>query len=200
MKTCSVEGCNEKHHAHGYCSRHYQQFRKHQEIKRTIYDKNDYIFHDDYIEMLVYNKKGEVIKKAIIDIDDYDLVKQYKWGLVSNYIINYMNNIFLHRLVINASDDKYVDHIDGNTMNNRKHNLREVTHQQNNMNKTNKGQGNNKRKGVSYRKDRGKWRAYITVDNKQINLGMYDTEEEAIKVREEAEIKYFGEYRRKEDE
>ena len=121
-------------------------------------------------------------------------------GLVSNYIINYMNNIFLHRLVINASDDKYVDHIDGNTMNNRKHNLREVTHQQNNMNKTNKGQGNNKRKGVSYRKDRGKWRAYITVDNKQINLGMYDTEEEAIKVREEAEIKYFGEYRRKEDE
>ena len=149
---------------------------------------------------MIYNKKGEVIKKAIIDIDDYDLVKQYKWGFSHNYIINYTNNIYLHRLIINASDDKYVDHIDGNTMNNRKHNLREVTHQQNNMNKTNKGQGNNKRKGVSYRKDKGKWRAYIVLNNKHISLGSFNTEEEAIKAREEAEIKYFGEFRRKEDE
>ena len=59
MKTCCVEGCNGKHYAHGFCNKHYQQFRKHQEIKRTVYDKNDYIFHDTL----------KVLKENLSDIE-----------------------------------------------------------------------------------------------------------------------------------
>lgn len=46
--------------------------------------------------------------------------------------------------------------------------------------------------GVSWCKDRYKWEAYIAVYGKKINLGRYDNYEDAVKVREEAEIKYFG--------
>lgn len=50
-------------------------------------------------------------------------------------------------------------------------------------------------KGVSYRKDRGKWRAYIKIKRKNIFLGNFDTKEEAIAARKAAEEKWFGPYR-----
>ena len=44
MKTCSVEGCNGKHVAKGYCSKHYQQMKRYGQIlDRTIYDSNEII-------------------------------------------------------------------------------------------------------------------------------------------------------------
>lgn len=46
--------------------------------------------------------------------------------------------------------------------------------------------------GIYYRNDSGKWRAAIGVDGKFINLGTFNTKEEAIKVRKAAEIKYWG--------
>ena len=51
--------------------------------------------------------------------------------------------------------------------------------------------------GVCFNKRANKWRAFISINKKNIHLGYYDTFEEAVRVREEAEIKYFGEYRRK---
>ena len=45
-----------------------------------------------------------------------------------------------------------------------------------------------------------KWRAYIGINDEQINLGYFNDFEEAVQVRKEAEIKYFGEYRFKENE
>lgn len=45
--------------------------------------------------------------------------------------------------------------------------------------------------GVMWRKDLEKWRAYITVDKKRINLGTYDRIEEALEARKTAEEKYW---------
>lgn len=42
--------------------------------------------------------------------------------------------------------------------------------------------------------DRNKWRAYITVNKKQISLGLFNKKEDAIKARKEGELKYFGEF------
>ena len=48
-KKCSVEGCENKHYAKGYCSRHYQQYKKYGHIlERTIYDANEIIEYGDY--------------------------------------------------------------------------------------------------------------------------------------------------------
>ncbi len=198
---CSVDSCNNDIFCKGYCHKHYKQMYKHGRIlERTIYDANEFIIKDDCVEIVLYDKECKEVGRTIIDLEDYDLVKDYKWTLDgSGYAINRVGGIRLHRFVMNASDEFNIDHINGNRLDNRKCNLREVTQQQNCFNLTNRGQGNNKRKGVSYRKDRNKWRAYIVVDNKQISLGSFDTEEEAIEARIEAEIKYFGEYRRKSD-
>lgn len=46
--------------------------------------------------------------------------------------------------------------------------------------------------GVSFSKDRQKWEAYISVNKKKINLGRFDSFEDAVRVREQAELKYFG--------
>ena len=55
-------------------------------------------------------------------------------------------------------------------------------------------------KGVSWDKSRNKWYAYITVNYKLINLGRFSILEDAIEARKKAEIKYFGEYRSREDD
>ena len=46
-------------------------------------------------------------------------------------------------------------------------------------------------KGVSWNKSRQLWEAYITIHGKRINLGRYADFTEAVKVRKEAEEKYF---------
>lgn len=48
------------------------------------------------------------------------------------------------------------------------------------------------RTGVSWNKQKQGWDAYIMKDRKKINLGRYDTKEEAILAREQGEIKYYG--------
>ena len=49
-------------------------------------------------------------------------------------------------------------------------------------------------RGVSYRKDRNKYRAYIKFQGKDIFLGHYDNIDDAIKARKDAEKEYFGEF------
>lgn len=65
-----------------------------------------------------------------------------------------------------------IDHIDGNRTNNKITNLRDVTQQQNQWNQT-------KAKGYYWDKQKGKYTAQITLDNKRIYLGAFPTEEEA---------------------
>ena len=82
MRTCKVEGCNNKHHAKGYCKKHYLQMKRHGQIlDRTIYDPNEIIEHEDYAEIILYDKQGKETARALIDLDDVDKVKDYKWGL-----------------------------------------------------------------------------------------------------------------------
>jgi len=65
-----------------------------------------------------------------------------------------------------------IDHQDGNTLNNSIDNLRIVTHQQNQWNRT-------KAKGYYFHKLSEKWLAQINLNNKKIHLGLYETESEA---------------------
>ena len=102
---------------------------------------------------------------------------------------------------MNISNNKYdVDHINHNIKDNRKLNLRIVTRSQNNMNRSIQSNNTSGVTGVCYSKRLNKWNVRITVNKKTFNLGWFSDYNEAVAVRKEAEIKYFGEYRYKVNE
>lgn len=139
---------------------------------------------------------GEIT--TLLDDEDYEKVLNMgKWCVSRDrygyYFQKRINKkiITLHRFIMNAPKGIYIDHIDHNTLNNQKSNLRICSNADNIRN--GKLRVNNKSgyTGVRYRKDRKKWYAYIKVNYKNITLGTYKTKEEAINARKEAEIKYF---------
>ena len=88
----------------------------------------------------------EVIKayngeEIIVDSKDYDFLNKYKWYIVEGYaktsikIDGKWKQISIHRLITNANDNDIIDHRDGDTLNNRRENLRIATVSQNAMNK-----------------------------------------------------------------
>lgn len=87
-----------------------------------------------------------------------------------------------------------VDHIDQNKMNNQRDNLRVATRSQNEANKTIWGRGVSRYRGVSWSKQKKKWKASIQVNNKQIHLGYFTTENEAALAWNDAALDNFGEY------
>lgn len=73
----------------------------------------------------------------------------------------------------------YIDHINGDRMDNRPENLRVCTKQENTFNKVSNVGSTSKYKGVDLY--RGKWRSRYSLNNKQHHIGLYDTEVEAAK-------------------
>lgn len=195
-KTCSVEGCNNKHLAKGYCDKHYKQIKKYGRIlERTRFDPNEIIEYDDYAEIALYNQDCKEVARTIIDLDDVDKVKQYKWTYKGDgYVICKKMNILLHRFIMNPPDDMVVDHENRNPLDNRKDNLRVCTQHENIFNTSMKSNNISGTVGVSWHNKSNKWRAYISINGKQKHLGLYDSIEEAIAARRQAEIDYFGEY------
>jgi hypothetical protein len=72
-----------------------------------------------------------------------------------------------------------IDHRNGDRQDNRIENLRIATHSQNGANARRHSRNTSGLKGASWMPKRGKWQASITVRNKQIGLGYFDTKEEA---------------------
>ena len=196
LKICKVEGCNNKHYGKGYCAKHYMQQRQYGEIKRTKYDKNEIILYKNYAEIVLYNNNCNEIGRAIIDLEDVEKIKNYKWSLKNGYAFNTEVGL-LHRFLNEYPNDMVIDHINLNKLDNRRSNLRICTYSQNNMNTKIKSSNTSGTKGVWWNAKREKWIAEIMIDNKKYYLGEFINKEEAIKTRKEAEIKYFGEFRNK---
>lgn len=106
----------------------------------------------------------------------------------------------IHKLVARAFlgvKKADVDHINGVRNDNRLENLRYCTRSQNLAN-SKKRKGSSQFKGVSFRKDIGKWKAQITMNYKNISLGCFDSEKDASIAYREASVKIFGEFARSE--
>jgi hypothetical protein len=149
---------------------------------------------------LMLNTSYEVIElygglKAFIDKEDFERVSKFKWSpskdgeriyVKTRHRIspNKYTNFQLHRLVLNAPKGKDVDHINHNTLDNRKSNLRLCTRGENKINSLKKITNKTGYKGVQLRKEmKGKsdrvWRAVICKAGKIKNLGQFKSAKEA---------------------
>jgi len=138
-------------------------------------------------------------KDLIIDFDDYELVKDYYWWTNKNYGMtthkDTKNMLQLHRLIMNVTDKKVsIDHINRNPLDNRKENLRIVTHIQNMQNSGIRKNNSSGFTGVRKRDENETWRASIRYNKKEVRLGTFQTKEEAIIARLKAENEYFKEF------
>lgn len=140
------------------------------------------------------------------DKEDYEKIKSYCWyytpgGYVAAHDPILKRPIFLHRLVLGFPDSCYeINHKKHpphpeRKYDNRKSNLEIVTHSQNMMNMSIPKHNTSGRIGVGWNKCKNKWRAYICVNGKTMHIGYFKNFEDAVKARQEAEIKYFGEHR-----
>lgn len=90
----------------------------------------------------------------------------------------------------------FIDHIDEDGTNNRLSNLRQATKAQNNHNTSSRKLGSTQLRGVTEDIHRRKFQARISVNNKTIHLGRFNTADEAHEAYKTAAIKYFGEFAR----
>jgi hypothetical protein len=141
---------------------------------------------------------------AIVDEQDFDKIKDYKWSSIfcgkakAPYAVSshFGKIVYMHRIVVDAKSDQFVDHIDGNGLNNSRENLRFATTSQNNMNQSKRSDNTSGHKGISWCPDREKYQVYINIDRKRKSLGRYKTLEEAIYVRDQAVKAHYGEFAR----
>lgn len=177
---CRVEWCKGKPNTsgNGYCRKHYDQMRKYGHILdvRTSYDANRINYFDDHAEIIITDRKDKYLCKAIIDREDAERVSSYRWTSNGKYIrmFNKTSPIYLHRFILKYDGDLDIDHINGDRLDNRKENLRIISHIENTWNREEK----------SYRKitDRPlKKPYYVRIQRKgQIAFQKYvATEEEA---------------------
>lgn len=135
-------------------------------------------------------------KYALVDDEDFEYLNQFKWCF-NGYAIRRVKIakhvykvIFIHRIVNNIPDGFEGDHINHDKLDNRRSNLRTVTHKQNTRNpglrKNSSGT-----LGVSWIKDRQKWLATIATNRKTKYLGIYKHKEHAILARKWGERLYF---------
>ncbi|CDQ22586.1 HNH endonuclease [Halobacillus karajensis] len=163
--------------------------------------KNAYYVEGDYAFIILPNEVHGVFE-AKIDIEDLELVKGYpgKWlcnrnvNTGTSYCCGYYKEktIGLHRWILKPPEGKEVDHINHDTLDNSKGNLRVVTHAENQQNK--KGAYKNSKsgvRGVFWNRSNRKWETQIRVNSKKIYLGKYHDLEKAKKVVEDARKKYM---------
>jgi len=191
MRFCNVDGCNEKHRAKGFCRKHYYRVKANNGVfKRTKFDKNKIIVLDEIAIMELYNMVGQKVSETIIDTSDIEIVSSHKWYLGKRgYPTSRINGklICLHKFITGFIQ---TDHIDGNSLNNRRNNLRESTQQQNLWNKKGNVVGTSKYKGVYFDKRRNKWISQC----KRKHCGSFNTEIDAAAAYNLAAIKTYGEY------
>lgn len=138
-------------------------------------------------------------KFAIVDIEDYEKLKNISWHIRRRGLNFYAVSrpvggmILMHRLILKAPKGMGIDHINRNGLDNRKCNLRFADQGLNSRNsRTQRPQFKSSQyRGVSWRPDKKKWRACITMKKKSYHLGYFKDELEASRRYESERSKYF---------
>ncbi|MEV8270065.1 HNH endonuclease [Microbacterium oleivorans] len=154
-----------------------------------------------YMPRIELRSQDKIKPYVIVDEADVPELSKYTWRWSGRYATTSIpqpdgrtKSLAMHRLIMNAKQGEQVDHINRKTFDNRRANLRIVTSQQNNWNRG-KGystHGTSAYVGVSLYKPDGqpRWQASIAGNV----LGIFDDEDEAAYVRDQAAMQLYGEH------
>lgn len=122
---------------------------------------------------------------TLVDDEDFEILKWFKWGVHKSrntyYARTFKKNpnrklkqktIIMHRLIMNPPNDMQIDHINHNGLDNRKENLRIVTHRENHLNRI-----KNAILPGAFKTPCNNYCSKIRINGKQIRLGTFSTAE-----------------------
>jgi hypothetical protein len=157
---------------------------------------------NDYIRIpLGYNRF------ALIDPEDAIAVVQWRWSAAqtskdcwyargTRTIDGVKEQTYLHRLLMSPSKDEIVDHIDGNGLDCRRHNMRVGTQQQNTFNRNKRAGSKTPYFGVYQLRNQKSWNARIRQGGQSHYLGYFSTPEEAARAYDKKAYELRGEFAR----
>ncbi len=145
--------------------------------------------------------KGFVV---MVDNRDFDELSKFTWFVNHNgYAVRAHPRehgkkrpaaIFMHRQILGVPDGLFTDHINGDTLDNRRCNLRIATKSENNINRPATKRNKLGIKGITYDANRMKFRVRIAANGQQLHLGRFNTIEEAQSAYRKAATKVHGEF------
>jgi hypothetical protein len=139
---------------------------------------------------LIHIRGGAV---AVVDAAEYERLSTIKWSLAGSSTRKYASSRagYMHRLVIGASPGEFVDHVNGDPLDNRLANLRLCTQSQNHANR----KGTNSKsgfKGVKFA--HGTWRAKVALKSGEIHVGAYASASDAARAYDNKMRELFGDF------
>lgn len=138
---------------------------------------------------------------ALVDAEDYEWLSQWTWSVQGGGYVGRSVRVdgkyrivLMHRLILGTPLGMDTDHINGDSRDNRRTNLRVATRSQNLANQPKQCHNTSGYKGVCWDKQTSRWRAFISVKGKTVSLGRFDDIEDAAQAYREAAVKHFGSF------
>ena len=143
-------------------------------------------------------------KVALVDDIDFIYLNQWKWFIDKNCKHSYAvrdlcsgKRIYMHRVILERmgfENFEETDHIDRDTLNNQRYNLRSATRQQNSANHKLNVNNVTGFRGICYTERLKPWMARISVNGRYKFLGRYETAIEAAKAYDKAAVAQYGDF------
>jgi hypothetical protein len=146
-------------------------------------------------------------KVAIVDDEDFEYLNQFKWYVKKDdkngkfyaereiRLNGKRKKNSMHRVIVNNNDSKmHTDHCNGDTLDNRRLNLRICTASENAMNQSKNINNTSGYKGVSWDRTKNKWIVKIIANKTRHHVGYFLNKIEAAKAYNDAAIKFHGEF------
>lgn len=173
-----------------------------------LYTKGSSLMASDTTVSVPLQSKKHKGLAALVDHADVSLVSEYDWHPVwdrntkSFYAVTTVKErgrrrpVRMHRLVVAAKNDEFVDHINHDTLDNRRTNLRLCSRSQNQANQRKCEGKTSEYKGVYWNRQCSRWQAQIRFKGESHHLGLFLDEVSAAMAYDHAAQALFGDYAR----
>ncbi len=140
-------------------------------------------------------------KVAIVDDADFEQIAKYNWHFSGRYAARWgkrhfhkREKVLMHRAILKPHEGSEIDHINGNTLDNRRENLRICSHAENMHNARRRFDNTSGFKGVTWNKQHSKWQAQIQVSGSKVFIGRFNNKVEAAIAYDEKAREILGIY------